>query len=138
MSESTMRQKIVKLLKPIGAFPVENPCLPGTPDVNHWHGWIELKYKRSWPRKVNTIIRLTDFTRQQKRFLRNRFNGNQDAFLLVQINGSEWLLYKGNEVDPVSRDYNREQLCENAYKHWETTSEMEQELISCLNLRRNS
>jgi hypothetical protein len=137
MSESDMRHKVVKILKPIGGFAVENPCLPGTPDVNHWHGWIELKYRRSWPIKVATIIRLHRFTIKQKRFLRDRWNGNQDAYLLIQINGSEWLLFKGNMVEPISRDYDREQLCKNAFRYWKTTAKMEQELVPCLQQRND-
>lgn len=136
MSESDMRRKVVALLKPIGAFAVENPCLPGTPDINHWHGWIELKWLRSWPKKSNTVVRLERFTLKQKRFLRDRWNGNKDAFLLIQANRTEWLLYKGNAVDPVSIEYTKEQLCENAYRHWESTTDMEQELILCLKKRK--
>jgi hypothetical protein len=132
MSESDMRRRVVKLLKPIGAFPVENPCLPGTPDINHWYGWIELKWVRSWPKRKNTIIRLTDFTLKQKRFLRNRWQGNQDAYLLVQINRTEWFLFKGNTVDPLGQNFNRKEFCNHAFQHWTSTVDMESELIKCL------
>jgi len=138
MSESTMRGKIIKLLEPIGAFAVENPALPGTPDVNHYHGWIELKYIRSWPRKGHTIIRIDHFTTQQKRFLKKRWIGNQDAFLLVQVARFEWCLFQGNNVKPIGKEWNREEFCRHAYKHWTTTVAMERELQCVLSKRKNS
>jgi len=136
MSETNMRHKVLKVLKPIGAFPVENPCRPGTPDVNHWHGWIELKYRVGWPKRENTIIRLHRFTINQKRFLRDRYNGNKDAFLLVRIGGREWFLFKGNTVEPVGRELNRKEFCRHAYKHWTSTSDMEKEIIQCLQQKK--
>lgn len=94
MSEATMRGNVVKALKPLNAISVENPCLPGTPDVNYVEGWIELKWLRSWPVGEDTIVRLEHYTVQQKvwAFRRRRVGGQ--CWFLLQC-GREWILLDG-------------------------------------------
>lgn len=94
MSESGMRGKVVKALKPLHAIAVENPCLPGTPDVNFIEGWVELKWIRTWPKGADTVVRLDHYTPQQKlwAYLRRRAGGQ--CWFLLQC-GREWLLLDG-------------------------------------------
>ena len=94
MSEQHMRQRVVKALKPLDAWSVENPCRPGTPDVNFIEGWCELKHKDNWPVRKTTIIRLPHFTPQQRLHLRRRWHLGGNAYLLLQI-AQDWLLFDG-------------------------------------------
>ena len=94
MSESDMRKKVVKALQPLNAISVENPCLPGTPDVNYIEGWVELKWLREWPKREDTIVRLEHYTKVQRvwAFRRRRMGGQ--AWMLIQC-GREWILMDG-------------------------------------------
>jgi len=94
MSEARMRKKVVKALKPLHAIAVENPCLPGTPDVNHTEGWIELKWLRSWPSKPETPVRLDHYTAPQKIWAYQRRRAGGQCWFLLQC-GREWLLLDG-------------------------------------------
>lgn len=90
-----MRQRVVKALKKLDAWSVENPCRPGTPDVNYIEGWIELKWKEEWPVKAETTLRLPHFTPQQRLHLRRRWFLGGNAYLLLQVK-QDWLLFDGD------------------------------------------
>ena len=94
MSEQHMRQRVIKALKPLDAWSVENPCRPGTPDVNYIEGWIELKWKSDWPSRPGTPVRLPHFTPQQKLHLARRWLKGGNAYLLLQV-AQDWLLFDG-------------------------------------------
>jgi hypothetical protein len=91
MSEKGMRQRVVKALKGLDAISVENPAYPGTPDVNYIGGWLELKWKRCWPKGVDTPLKMPHFTPQQKVWLTRRSRKGGAAFVLLQV-GQEYLL----------------------------------------------
>lgn len=95
MSEKDMRQRVIKALKPLDAFSVENPCRPGTPDVNYVEGWIELKWLEKWPVREATIVRIEHFTPQQRVFLMRRWRKGGNVYLLLQVK-DEWLLFDGD------------------------------------------
>jgi len=109
MAETDQRSRVVKELKPLHAVAVENPCWPGTPDVNYLSGWIELKWLRSWPVREGPV-RLDHFNLEQKLFLRRRWMSGGVSWLLIQCK-REWLLIPGNEVKQVG-DLTRPQLIE--------------------------
>jgi hypothetical protein len=95
MSEQTMRNRVVKALKPLDARSVENRVGPGTPDVNYIGGWVELKWMKRWPKNADTSPVLLDhFTPQQRAWLRLRWKRGGRAYLLLQV-GKEWLLFEG-------------------------------------------
>ncbi len=94
MSESTMRGRVVRALKDLNAIAVENPVLPGTPDVNYVEGWIELKWLREWPADESTPVRFPHFTPVQRVWhIRRRLAGGM-SWVLVQCK-REWLLFDG-------------------------------------------
>jgi len=94
MSEKDMRGKVVKALRELDAFAVENPCLPGTPDVNYIGGWLELKWLRSWPKKEETIVKIPHYSPQQKMFHRTRRMKGGAMYVLLQCK-REWFVIDG-------------------------------------------
>lgn len=119
MKESHMRQLVVKLLKPLHAFSVENGgCHPGTPDVNYAGGWIELKATERWPVNRKTIVKLDhDLTPQQRIWLVKRWQAGGRAFVLLTIEG-DWLLFRGEVAAKVIGSTNGAKLIEASLMTW--------------------
>lgn len=95
-----MRQRVVEALRPLDAISVENFVHPGTADVNHVGGWMELKYVAAWPKRAATPLRIPHFTGQQRTWLtrRVRAGGRADLLLLVE---QQWLLFDGHTAAAV-------------------------------------
>lgn len=89
-----MRQEVVRLLKPLAAIAVENPVLPGTPDVNYVEGWIELKWIRSWPKQAETVVKIDHYTAQQRIWHYKRRRAGGQSWFLLRCR-TEWLLMDG-------------------------------------------
>lgn len=91
-----MRQKLVALLRPLGAFAVENGgCWPGTPDIALRPGWIECKATSAWPARECTRVKLDhDLSQQQRIWLIKWASVNGRAWVMLTIAG-EWLLFDG-------------------------------------------
>jgi hypothetical protein len=107
-----MRQRVVRELRSLNAIAVENPVLPGTPDVNYVEGWIELKWLRSWPSRGG-IVTIPHFTPQQRVWhYRRRKAGGQSWFLLQCRR--EWILLDGAVAAMVVNKSTREELIEAA------------------------
>lgn len=91
MSEKATWDKIRPTLKRFDAMRVENPCLPGTPDVNLCLGegrevWIELKQQDKWPVKPETPVRLDhDMTQQQRIWHERRIEHGGRAYVFLQV-----------------------------------------------------
>lgn len=103
-----MRQRVVSVLRELDAISVENPAYPGTPDVNHSLGLLELKREKSWP--VNGgPLRVPHFTPQQRVFLERRHRKGGLAQLLIQV-GSDWLLLDGDVAARLLGHATREEL----------------------------
>ena len=116
MAESDMRSKVVKVLKEQHGIAVENPALPGTPDINYIDGFIECKWLRAWPVRDSTVVALDHYTPQQKLFIRKRHIKGGRVFLLLQCR-REWLLFKYPMTKLVGA-MTREELIAGAYKYW--------------------
>lgn len=84
----------MKSLKPLNAIAVENPCLPGTPDVNYIEGWIELKWIRAWPKRADTPVKISHYTKQQRVWAFRRRRAGGQCWLLLQVR-MEWILLDG-------------------------------------------
>lgn len=112
-----MRQRVIKALKPLDAISVENPCRPGTPDVNYTEGWIELKHKYEWPKRSDSVVRLDHFTPQQRVFLMRRWHVGGNAYLLLQVD-HDWLLFTGEDAADHVGKVDRATLEELAIAVW--------------------
>lgn len=113
MSEQAMAGRVVKMLKPLDAVRVENPCHPGTPDVNYVGGWIELKKVDKWPARETTPLRLPHFTAQQKVWLTRRINKGGNAYVLLQVS-REYILLRGDVAAKILGEATREELVDAA------------------------
>lgn len=109
---------------------VENPALPGTPDVNYVDGWIECKWLRSWPVRENTVVALDHYTPQQKLFIRKRHMKGGRVFLLLQCR-REWLLFKYPFTKQVGK-LTKAELITGAYRYWKNGLD-EKEFINVCN-----
>lgn len=116
MSESAQRAAVLKALRPLHAVPVENPALPGTPDVNYIDGWIELKQLPRWPTSGN-IVKVRHFTPQQRLFLRLRRAKNGKAWVLLRVK-LEWLLFDGAVAAEKLGNVTKQELRELAVMRW--------------------
>lgn len=129
-----MRQRVVQALKPLHGFSVENPCKPGTPDVNYGGphgGWIELKWEESWPKKPETPLVLTStFTPQQRLFAVKRWHTGAKCHFLIQVD-QDWLLFDGPTAARIVGTSPRAELERAALVHWHG-SQMEKEIVQCL------
>lgn len=129
MSEQTMRKDVVKLLKAAGmdAFAVENPCLPGTPDVNYVEGWIELKQLDSWPARKDTPVVVEHFTTVQRIWLKRRCDKGGAAFVLLKV-GLEWLLFWGRTAVWILGEVSQSELRKHAIAVWQGLAQVKIEL----------
>lgn len=85
-----MRRMVVDLLRPIGAFAVENPACDGTPDVCTVAGWLELKIA-SWPARGESRVAV-DLRTAQAIWLRRWARHGGRAWTLLKIE-NEWFLH---------------------------------------------
>lgn len=113
-----MRQVLIDLLKPLHAFSVENSVNPGTPDVNYVEGWLELKEIERWPAVATQPVLLrSEFTPQQRIFMRQRWAAGGHAYLLLKV-GLEWLLFDGRTAHGQVGFVTRKELEGYSLAHW--------------------
>jgi hypothetical protein len=99
-AESVMWKKLRAhlLFAKLDPIRVENPIHPGTPDVNHLYGWLELKTIACWPSCTNSKVLLHWYTPQQRVFLYRRWRAAPGStHLLLEVRAAaQWLLFDGD------------------------------------------
>ena len=131
--ESSLRSVVVETLREFHAIAVENPALPGTPDVNYVGGWLELKSLDRWPARAATPVRIEHWTPQQRvwHVLRARAGGR--SFVLIEIvDPGDVLLLDGPAAVSFIGKANRAQLLELAVKSWPNRAGMRADLLPLL------
>lgn len=132
MSEKALASQVMQALKPLDGLRVENPCHPGTPDVNYTGGWIELKQQDAWPKKAGTPLNLGhDLTREQRIWLTRREARGGVALVLIQVD-RDYLLLFGGVAAIIVGEATQAQLKEAAIAVWTSAAEMKRELPECL------
>jgi len=130
MAEHDMRGKVVKMLRPLHGIAVENPCLPGTADVNYVEGWIELKWLRAWPKRPETVVHIEHYTQEQRLWSVARRLAGGTSWLLLQCK-REWLLFDSGVAAKHLNAVPRSDLYELADKVW-TNGLNVQEFLTCV------
>ena len=134
MNEGTMRGNLVKLLRPLGAYAVENGgCHPGTPDIATTLGPIECKATNQWPARPDTPVKLDhDMTQNQRIFMIKWYRVNGRGWVMLNIAG-EWLLFDGLVAAKELGYATRAELYEIALATWKQTPKTE-ELVRLLSM----
>lgn len=116
-AEHKFRREVVKLLSGLGAFAVENTAMDGTPDVATIIGWLELKYRASWPsnRLSNVAIGLRT---SQRVWISRWIRHGGHAWVLARI-GAEVLLWQGAWAAANLDSVDRATLVKHAVARWE-------------------
>ena len=131
MSEADQRRSVIRGLKSLHAVSIESPSTgAGIPDVNFADGWIELKWLRAWPKRENTVVRLRHFTKNQRDWLRDRYEADGNVWLLLQCR-MEWLMFTGLDAATYVGRVSREGLYQCATVRW-TNGMKYAGLIKCL------
>lgn len=130
MSEGAMWDALRPQLRGLDPVRVENPMVPGTPDVSIVPGWIELKYAERWPPKGGPL-RIDHFTREQRAWITKRVKAGGNVWLLLKVGEHEWLLFKGLIAALYLGHEPRERLYEMVVARW-TRLPRNGELRQCL------
>lgn len=130
MSEAAMWDSLRPVIRSLDPVRVENPIVPGTPDVNYNQGWIELKFAERWPPRGGPL-RVDHFTRQQRTWLTRRRKAGGRAFLLLKVGAIEWLLFDGAVAAAMLGRVPRERLYEVCAARW-TRLPRTKEICTCL------
>ena len=129
MSEQTMARQICYALRALDPVRIEGANRPGIADVECRAGWVELKWRRRWPRG-QVPVQLHHFTQQQRAWLRSRWCARGGgAFVLLQVN-KEWLLFSAPAAAAELGYAPRERLYSIALGCWSPLNS--KELIQCL------
>lgn len=131
--ESTLRASVVDALRELDAIAVENPALPGTPDVNYVEGWLELKCLDAWPLRDATPLRCEHWTPEQRvrHVLRSRSGGA--TYVLVEVAQThDYLLLEGAIAARILGKANRADLEAVSLALWTGRAAMRAGLLALL------
>jgi hypothetical protein len=94
MREADYRRRVVKLLAPLAAFPVENTTSDGAPDIATTLGWIEMKVATMPARSGSRVV--IPLRNSQRIWLRGWARHGGRAWTLTVFSDEEtWLMHDG-------------------------------------------
>jgi len=122
MSEAATRSTLVKRLRVLDAQPIEVKGREGVPDLEHIYGWVEIKYKPRWPKrmKADTIIKFPhSLMVSQRNWLQRRAGVRGGAAVLCAKVDKDWFFWncatfdldkfnnmtRGEMIDTAARYY---------------------------------
>ncbi len=90
MSESDFSALFCKLTKSLDPVRIENSLtydktVIGVPDINFIPGWAELKWKKGYPKRKDTPVRIEHYTQNQKDWLARRAEAGGNAWLVLRV-----------------------------------------------------
>lgn len=102
MAEANVSSVLMKHLRRVGhASRIENMVGRGMPDVSYciqgFEGFIENKWRDSWPRNPEVIVTLRHFTAQQRIWIGDRVKAGGTVHVLLGVGNPirDWLLFEG-------------------------------------------
>jgi len=131
MSEANYWTKVRPMLFGWDPVRIENRAALGTPDVNHIHGWIELKWMPKWPVRADTPVTIDHFTAQQKTWLRRRCVSGGKAHVLLGIGGDNLLIWGEDAADYLGK-VPKAELLDVASHVWLRGAKMKKELKNAI------
>ena len=120
MSESGVRASLVDRLRCLDAQSIEVPIKSGVPDVNFKNGWIEIKFKESWPKNADEVpIKFKHpITPAQKVWMRRRVRKGGRCFVCAKV-ASEWFFWDVARFDlDLFNNMTRLQMLESCHLHF--------------------
>lgn len=122
-AEKSMRKTLVRILKPLHAFSIENGVGLGTPDVGFAGGWIECKSLDA-PAKPDTPIRAEHFTPQQKIWLTKHWAAGGVALMMAKV-GPWWILLDAPTAVELVGKVPLGKLIDECINAWQSTPDRE-------------
>lgn len=136
--EQTMRKRVVSVLRPLGAFSVENGVgAPGVPDVCFVGGWLELKCApEGWPVRGGVLRLPHEFGAAQRVWHLKWARAGGRSWVLLRV-GDDWILVPGDVAAlHLEKDWTRADLeilgLISSRCHFWTASLDEKGLLECL------
>ena len=115
MSETrVVRAKLVKIMAPYNAVPIENKVGVGTPDINYRGGWIECKYRPAWPKSDLRIVTLPHPIQTSQRIWRNTRVRKGGTVILALRVANDWFFFTKRIAWEKVGGWTKSELYENA------------------------
>jgi hypothetical protein len=122
----------------LDAYAVENPMVPGMPDVEFVGGWVELKYVPNYPkRKYITPIRIDHFTPIQRAWIRRRAKYGGRVFVVLRVEDDWFVLPGAKAANHLGIDWVLRDLRANALYSTEKSLPKQEKLLAVLSDRNN-
>lgn len=130
MSESAFWKHVKEALFGWDPVRVETPYKDGIPDVNHIHGWIELKVAK-WPVRPITPVGFKKYYQQQRVWHKRRCHAGGLCHLLVRIN-KDVLLFRADVAADICGKLPQEELIRRAVRYWPSGEKWKKELKNAI------
>lgn len=122
MSEKATRRTLIQATQELDPWPIESPLTgPGVPDYFCTTSVVETKCLKRWPVRSSTPVNLEHpLTEDQFRWLNRRWRACGPAFVLLQANRLEWILFAAPDSGVLRHKHTvtRQELYKSALVRW--------------------